>query len=85
MKAPEAGVAGLTPRENPDQRDLPYRIARLLVMAVSVFGEADYAMQWLKEPNEALGGAVPLQLLATIEGVEIVRAELGAIEHGLPA
>jgi len=39
----------------------------------------------LKSSNEALGGAVPLKLLATVEGDEIVRAELGAIEHGLPA
>jgi putative toxin-antitoxin system antitoxin component (TIGR02293 family) len=65
--------------------DLLYRIARALVYAVSVFGETGYAVQWLKEPNEALGGAVPLQLLSTVEGDEIVRAELGAIEHGLPA
>src|SRR5262245_42568425 len=47
--------------------DLLYRIARALVMAVSVFGEADYAVQWLKESNEALGGSVPLQLVATVE------------------
>ncbi len=65
--------------------DLLYRIARALVYAVNAFGEADYAVQWLKEPSEALGGAVPLKLLATVEGDEIVRAELGAIEHGLPA
>jgi putative toxin-antitoxin system antitoxin component (TIGR02293 family) len=65
--------------------DLLYRIARALVFAVSVFGEGDYAVQWLKEPNEALGGAVPLKLLATVEGDEIVRTELGAVEHGLPA
>ena len=64
--------------------DLLYRIARALVYAVSVFGETDYAVQWLKEPNEALGGAVPLKLLATVEGDEIVRTELGAVEHGLP-
>ena len=65
--------------------DLLYRFARALVYAVNVFGETDYAVQWLKEPSEALGGAVPLKLLATVEGDEIVRAELGAIEHGLPA
>ncbi|MEP7246440.1 MAG: antitoxin Xre/MbcA/ParS toxin-binding domain-containing protein [Gammaproteobacteria bacterium] len=64
--------------------DLLYRIARALVYAVSVFGESDYAVQWLKEPNEALAGAIPLKLLATVEGDEIVRAELGGIEHGLP-
>lgn len=65
--------------------DLLYRIARALVYAVSVFGESGYAVQWLKEPNEALGGSVPLKLLATVAGDEIVRAELGAVEHGLPA
>jgi len=64
--------------------DLLYRIARTIVYAVSVFGETDYAVRWLKDPNEALGGAVPLKLLATVEGDEIVRNELGAVEHGLP-
>ncbi len=64
--------------------DLLYRISRALVYAVNVFGETGYAVQWLKEPSEALGGAVPLKLLATVEGDEIVRTELGAIEHGLP-
>jgi putative toxin-antitoxin system antitoxin component (TIGR02293 family) len=64
--------------------DLLCRITRALVYAVSVFGESDYAVQWLKEPNEALGGGVPLKLLATVEGDEVVRAELGAIGHGLP-
>jgi len=64
--------------------DFLYRIARAIVHSVSVFGEADYAVQWLKEPNEALAGVSPLSLLATVEGDEIVHAELGAIEHGLP-
>jgi putative toxin-antitoxin system antitoxin component (TIGR02293 family) len=64
--------------------DVLYRIARAVVRAVSIFDDADYAVQWLKEPNEALGGAVPLSLLATTEGDEIVHAELGALEHGLP-
>ena len=64
--------------------DLLYRIARTIVYAVSVFGETDYAVQWLKAPNEALGGAAPLNLIATVEGDELVRTELGAVEHGLP-
>src|SRR5690349_3166724 len=44
--------------------DILYRIARAIVHAVSVFDDAGYAVQWLKEPNEALGGATPLGLLA---------------------
>jgi putative toxin-antitoxin system antitoxin component (TIGR02293 family) len=64
--------------------DLLYRLARALVYAVSVFEDPDYAVQWLKEPNEALGGARPLNLLVTAEGNEIAHAELAAVEHGLP-
>jgi putative toxin-antitoxin system antitoxin component (TIGR02293 family) len=64
--------------------DSLYRIARAIVHAVSVFENAAYAVQWLKEPNEALGGAIPLSLLATVEGDELVHTELGAVEHGMP-
>jgi putative toxin-antitoxin system antitoxin component (TIGR02293 family) len=64
--------------------DLLYRIARAIVHAVSVFDHAGYAVQWLKEPNEALGGATPLSLLATVEGDDVVHSELGAVEHGMP-
>jgi putative toxin-antitoxin system antitoxin component (TIGR02293 family) len=65
--------------------DLVFRIARAVVHAVSVFEDAAAAVDWLKEPNEALGGAAPLSLLVTVEGDEVVHAELGAVEHGLPA
>ena len=64
--------------------DILYRIARAIVHAVSVFENATYAVQWLKEPNEALAGTTPLSLLVTVEGDEVVHAELGAVEHGMP-
>ena len=64
--------------------DLLYRIARAVVRAVSAFEDATYAVQWLKEPSEALGGQSPLSLLTTEEGDEVVHTEMGAIEHGLP-
>jgi len=64
--------------------DSLYRIARAIVHAVSVFENAEYAIQWLKEPNEAMAGERPLSLLATVEGDELVHTELGAVEHGLP-
>lgn len=64
--------------------DLLYRLSRALVHAASVFEDAGYAVRWLKDSNEALGGMRPLSLLATVEGDELVHAELGAIEHGLP-
>ena len=67
------------------KRDRLNRTARALVQAASVFGNVDYAAQWLNERNQALGGAIPRELLAAIEGEKLVRTELAAIEHGLPA
>ena len=64
--------------------DLLYQIARAIVHAVSAFEDAGYAVQWLKESNEALAGATPLSLLGTVEGDEVVHSELGAVEHGMP-
>ena len=46
--------------------DLLYRIARAIVHAGSVFEDASYAVQYLKESNEALAGATPLSLLGTV-------------------
>src|SRR6185369_14581055 len=73
------GYAGKTLRELEQRTHLPrndsdllYRIARALVCAVNVFGETTYAAHWLKASNEALGGAVPLTLVTTVEGDEIV-------------
>src|SRR5262245_46789162 len=68
-----------------EDTDLYVRIANVLTVAAKVFGDTEAALIWLKTPNEALGGAVPFRLLATIEGEEVVGAELGAIDHGLPA
>ena len=46
------------------------------------FGEAG-ARQWLEEPNRALGGASPLEMLDTDVGAEAVRDVLGRIEDGV--
>ncbi len=61
------------------------RLAHAIARAVSAFDDADYAIQWLMAPNEALGGSRPLDLLATVEGEDAVHSMLGAAEHGLPA
>ena len=59
------------------------RVARVMHRAVEVFEARDAALDWLKEPNQALGQASPLSLLDTDLGAETVLDTLGRIEHGV--
>lgn len=59
------------------------RLARIVERAEEVFEELDLALNWLKSPNAALAGAVPLSLMDTDIGAESVLDTLGRIEHGV--
>ena len=59
------------------------RLAEVAARAADVFGGDETACTWLSEPNRALGGARPLDLLDTDMGAEAVRDVLGRIEHGV--
>ena len=61
------------------------QIAEVYSRGMEVFEELDSFNRWLRRPIMALGFAVPLDLLATPQGVEIVLDEIGRIEHGLVA
>ena len=59
------------------------RSARLYAIAVDVLEDAASAAHWLKAPQPALGGAVPLELAQTDVGTRAVEALLGRMEHGV--
>ena len=59
------------------------RLARVVVRAEETFEDFDTAVDWLKSPNAALSGALPLSLLDTDIGAESVIDSLGRIEHGV--
>ena len=59
------------------------RSARLFAIANEVLEEAQAAARWLKSPQRALGGAVPLELAQTDVGSRAVEALLGRMEHGV--
>ncbi len=59
------------------------RSARLYAIAAEVLEDAPAAAQWLKSPQRALGGAVPLELAQTDVGSRSVEALLGRMEHGV--
>ena len=59
------------------------RAARLYAIAVDVLEDAAAAADWLKSPQRAVGGAVPLELAETDVGSRAVEALLGRMEHGV--
>ena len=72
-----------TKKLDPDESDRLYRIARVAGQAVSVFGAEDRATTWLRRPNRALNGELPIHLLDTEAGARQVEDLLGRIEHGI--
>jgi putative toxin-antitoxin system antitoxin component (TIGR02293 family) len=51
--------------------------------AIEVFEYQAAALDWLKQPNQAMSHASPLSLLDTDLGAETVLDTLGRIEHGV--
>jgi putative toxin-antitoxin system antitoxin component (TIGR02293 family) len=69
----------LTPQES----DRLYRLARTVAQAVEVLGTIDKARVWLKSPNRALGGDVPLDRLDTDIGSRQVEEVLLRLSYGI--
>lgn len=59
------------------------RIARIIMQSKDTFVNPEKAARWLRRPNKALKGRVPLSLLDTEEGARIVETTLGQIANGL--
>ena len=49
----------------------------------SIFGSDRRWMQWLALPNLAMGGLAPQSLLDSSIGIQLIRDELGRLEHGI--
>jgi putative toxin-antitoxin system antitoxin component (TIGR02293 family) len=67
---------------DPVESDRLYRLAKVYARAVEVFDNEDVALDWLKSNNRALGD-VPLMLLDTEAGTDMVERILTRIEHGV--
>ena len=70
-------------RLTPDESDKVVRLARLLGVAVQVFGDEDNARRWLKGDQFGLGGAVPLDYAQTDAGAREVENLLWRIAYGV--
>lgn len=65
------------------ESDRLVRFARLAAHAVDVFGSEAKAALWLRRPNRALNGDVPLHILDTELGMALVDEILSRIEYGI--
>lgn len=66
-----------------EESDKLGRITRLTARAAETFGSQEDAVAWLREPNGALGGQAPLDLLRSGEGAVLVEQILTRIDHGV--
>jgi putative toxin-antitoxin system antitoxin component (TIGR02293 family) len=59
------------------------RSARLYAITSEVLEDEREAARWLKSPQPALGGAIPIELAQTDVGSRAVEALLGRMEHAV--
>ena len=66
-----------------DEADALARLRRVVAMARRVLGREEAAQEWLRLPNPALSGEVPIRMARTDLGGREVEAVLGRLEHGV--
>ncbi|MFL5258674.1 MAG: antitoxin Xre/MbcA/ParS toxin-binding domain-containing protein [Hyphomicrobiales bacterium] len=65
-----------------DEADAIARLLRVTEEAERSFGGADFARKWLRLPNPALGGEVPIELARTDAGAREVEAVMSSFAFG---
>ena len=68
---------------DPATSDRLYRLSKVIAVAEEALETADNAMTWLRRPQPALGGQVPLELLVTHAGADEVETLLRRIDYGV--
>lgn len=67
------------------ESDRLVRAVRLIARAEEAIGHVDKAARWLRNPNRALRGRPPVDLLTSDLGARTVEQVLGRIEQGIGA
>jgi putative toxin-antitoxin system antitoxin component (TIGR02293 family) len=57
-------------------------LADLFATGARVLGKA-YFLDWLNHPIQAMGNEKPMHFLRTHAGIDLVKTELGRMEHGI--
>lgn len=67
----------------PLEQDRILLVDQVMTRGKEVFGDKARFKRWLESPRAPLGDRTPKELLVTNEGIGLVMAELGRIEHGV--
>jgi putative toxin-antitoxin system antitoxin component (TIGR02293 family) len=67
----------------PELSDRLVRIANIFTIAREVLESEERAARWLREPNRAMRGDIPLRMLDTEIGAREVEQVLCRLEHGV--
>lgn len=59
------------------------QLKKVLQYGESVFESREKFQRWLRRPLRTMNGEAPIQLLATITGLNVVETALGRIEYGV--
>ncbi len=59
------------------------QIAEVATRGVEVFGDKDKFINWINQPCKPRATKIPLSLLNSRFGIEMILNELGRIEHGI--
>lgn len=70
----------------PDESERLLRLSRVLDAAFELFeGKHPAAVEWLRSPNRALAGEVPIEMARTEIGALEVENLIGRLEYGVPS
>lgn len=58
-------------------------IAQTVARGLSLFEDQSKLQRWLKKPNRALHGKIPLALLKNATGLKLINQVMGRIEEGI--
>ncbi len=70
-------------RLSDEETDRMVRLARILSLANSVFGNPEKALKWLRTESDHMGGRRPLSMLRTDAGGRVVENRLRQIDEGM--
>jgi putative toxin-antitoxin system antitoxin component (TIGR02293 family) len=68
---------------SPSESDRLFRLAHIIAQAEDVLGDLTEAQRWLKQPNPALEGHTPLEMIKTEPGARQVEQLLNRIDQGI--
>lgn len=86
LRLPKSTMKGRISRDgvlSATEQDRVYRAEKVLARAIEVLEDDDAAKAWINRGNRSLGGDIPLSLLDTEVGYELVLDTLGRIEYGV--